>query len=244
MEKGTLTDYSGRTFKDITAFQYALWALDTRYMCTMMLNCIPQNEQGEKIRIALLNQLGEHEINGITYTLKNKTYQEKHYDCEPLVRVWQEYDDERYCYNPIIPMRSRNDIDKDWQELAAGIPAHFSQHYCDLEHPFCHASEISFTEPVFKRTLNFYNDVVNELQTFFRGRQVFGIFFPRNMTKAELEEMNKPNWTRDKHLRDNMRFFSTLSEVRTKDIMCLKERLATPLINSEENLQLSSSPMF
>ncbi|CAM4389298.1 MAG: hypothetical protein LEGION0403_FIIPPAGN_02631 [Legionella sp.] len=244
MEKGTLTDYSGRTFKDITAFQYALWALDTRYMCTMMLNCIPQNELGEKIRISLLNQQGEHEINGVTYTLKNKTYQEKHYDCEPLVRVWQEYDDARSYIDPIIPMRSRDDINKDWQELAVGIPAHFSQHYCDLEHPFNYGFEISFTEPVFKRTLNFYNEVVSELKTFFRTPMVAGIFYSKDMTKDELDEMKKPNWKRDRDLRNYMHFFSTLSEVRTKDIMFLKERLATPVISSEENLQSSSSPMF
>src|SRR3990167_4820234 len=46
---GTVS-YCGRTFLDISPFQLATWSLNMP-MWIMMLNCIPQNEQGDMIKI-------------------------------------------------------------------------------------------------------------------------------------------------------------------------------------------------
>ena len=42
--------------KGITVFQHAIWAGDVRFMCNMMLDCLPKNAFGEKLRIELLRQ--------------------------------------------------------------------------------------------------------------------------------------------------------------------------------------------
>ena len=57
--KGRVTDSSNRTFNNISAFQYALWALDTNYQLPIMLDCIPDGRQGDEIRKALLKQYND-----------------------------------------------------------------------------------------------------------------------------------------------------------------------------------------
>ena len=95
MIKGTATDYSGRTFT-CTAFQYALWALDTRYMCNMMLDCAPNSPDAQRIQQVLLNQLLAQELVGIEYQLEHRTVREKHYDFTPLLTALKTYVD-NYC---------------------------------------------------------------------------------------------------------------------------------------------------
>jgi hypothetical protein len=72
MMTGFATDYSGRTF-ETTAFRYALWALDTRYMCNMMLDCLPYSEQGEAIKQGLLMQFKAQVQDGLDYELNGMT---------------------------------------------------------------------------------------------------------------------------------------------------------------------------
>lgn len=72
LEKGTLTDWGGRTFQEITAFQYALWAKDFK-MIEMMLKSIPPEEEADYIRFELLRQyermtLEREQGGGLTYT--------------------------------------------------------------------------------------------------------------------------------------------------------------------------------
>ncbi len=72
LEKGDFTDWGGRTFKNITAFQYALWARDFK-MIERMLKCIPVGEEGDAIRTELLRQyeqvtMPRYQGGGLTYT--------------------------------------------------------------------------------------------------------------------------------------------------------------------------------
>jgi len=66
--RGRVTDCSGREFENISAFEYALWALD-KHMWTMMLDCLPKNEEGVKILTILLSQYDKVNTDGVTYTL-------------------------------------------------------------------------------------------------------------------------------------------------------------------------------
>ncbi len=66
--RGDVIDPSGRMFKNITAFEYALWALDS-HMYTMMLNCVPQNAHGRRIKIELLRQYQSVITKGVNYTV-------------------------------------------------------------------------------------------------------------------------------------------------------------------------------
>ncbi|KTC65281.1 SidC homolog (plasmid) [Legionella adelaidensis] len=78
--RGDITDYSGRTFKNITPFEYALWALD-RHMWEIMLKALPDNKNGYEIKQQLFQQYKVHmRSEGVHYLFEGKSYQEKHYD--------------------------------------------------------------------------------------------------------------------------------------------------------------------
>lgn len=53
LKRGGVTDCSGREFENISAFEYALWALD-KHMWVAMIACIPQNEEGRKVFAQLI----------------------------------------------------------------------------------------------------------------------------------------------------------------------------------------------
>lgn len=73
LERGGVTDSGGRTFKNVTAFEYALWAKDFK-MLKMMLRCVPKTEEGNRIRAELAKQYEQvtapvYAGGGLTYDL-------------------------------------------------------------------------------------------------------------------------------------------------------------------------------
>ena len=66
IRKGDVTDCSERTFLNISGFEYALWALD-KHMWTKMLACLPQNEEGQKIKQTLSEQYEIVKEQGVCY---------------------------------------------------------------------------------------------------------------------------------------------------------------------------------
>jgi len=154
-ERGAVTDYSGRTFKNISAFEYALWALDVRYMCNMMLDCLPPNEEGEKLRITLLAQFEQLETKGITYNFMGLTQRERHYDISYYTNALNRYAQMfRWgkCYDYF-------DYKKEWNSSVAAAQfctvAHVAQHVCEVGIAFDPVP--SFREKTFNRTLRFFN---------------------------------------------------------------------------------------
>lgn len=54
--RGNVVDNSGREFKNVTAFELALWALDVHHMVPAMLACVTQNKKGEELSPELSEQ--------------------------------------------------------------------------------------------------------------------------------------------------------------------------------------------
>lgn len=89
--RGNVTDYSLRTFYDISAFQYALWALDTG-MQRMIMNVIPEGAAGHALWVELIAQDAALESEGVTFTLNNKTYMNQHhFDFGIIIRPLEYY---------------------------------------------------------------------------------------------------------------------------------------------------------
>ncbi|CAM4431132.1 MAG: hypothetical protein LEGION0403_FIIPPAGN_01080 [Legionella sp.] len=247
MQAGTVTDYSGRTFKNISPFQYALWALDTRYMCTMMLDCLPQNEQGEEIRLSLQKQLLNHEQQGVCYSLENTSYQEKHYNFSSLINALIEYTTKRADW---ATNEAWDVMDNYWcQEVGSAqrtLPAHVAQHYCDPDKRF--DGEHSFTEPTFKRTLGFHNLVTEEVDVWFSSTAMAGLGSSFAITGNTYALKYRPLWTYGEGGRGtkaggsstDLAAIITLLEVRTQDINQLKQRINTSLQKLEDNLEVGS----
>jgi hypothetical protein len=119
LRKGDVTDHSGRTFHNITAFQYALWAYD-RHMWNMLLKYFPRNTD------EALTQLNELEATGVGYQLndsKTGRIRESHYDWRLLVEL------DNYDHG------TREFVERDKKIVSAQqlVPAHIANEYC---HPY------------------------------------------------------------------------------------------------------------
>lgn len=225
---GEATDYSGRTF-NTTAFRYALWALDTRYMCNMMLDCLPYSPQGKAIKQALLTQFKAHEQDGVLYKLNGVTIHEMHYDFSPLIEALQTY------VNNYHDWSATNNFDamtNQWAKVVGlaqrYVPAHVAQHYCDPDESFDPTPQ--FNKKTFKRALGFYNYITDKREFWFApvsstsGLGVnFGIF----------RALRSRGW-RGAHasllasLLD-LAAMTALCKVRTLDLVPLMQRLEGPI---------------
>ena len=107
---GDVTDLSGRTFHNITAFQYALWALDW-HMWKMIQKYLPEPIQVE--------QFAELESKGTRYG--------KHFCLDTLIEAMQTYNDKYEAWDD-------KQRESHWCKVVGGaqrlLPAHVINEYC------------------------------------------------------------------------------------------------------------------
>jgi serine/threonine protein kinase len=113
---GKVTDLSGRTFENITAFQYALWAMDY-HMWTMIQKYLPIEAQVKQH--VLLESKG--------------TAHGKHFDLQLLLDVLKTYVDNYHTW-------SYDQCKEHWSKKVGGaqklLPAHVVNEYCRPDRPF------------------------------------------------------------------------------------------------------------
>lgn len=161
--KNTVTDFSGRTFMNISAFEYALWALD-KPLWDMMLACLPHNEKSQKILDILILQYDRLKTQGVTYRLNGKTITEKHFDFEnTIIKELQ--------------IQVETPSDRQWIEGVGGaqrlFPMHIVYEYGSKE-PF---SSRSLFPPQPTKTLSnqFYHDTSKKLEHWFAENSTLGL---------------------------------------------------------------------
>lgn len=152
-KKESVIDYSGRTFVDISGFEYALWALDKR-MWTTMLDCLPQNEESEKMRAILLKQYRKVDSDGVNYWLNSKKITEKHFDfTNTIIKELQTQVDSKSVFD----VEDESALDKQWREGVGGaqklLPMHVVYEYCSKSEP--------------KLSRQFYNWTTEKLENWF-----------------------------------------------------------------------------
>lgn len=130
---GVLPVIDSDNCKGITIFQHAIWAGDVRYMCNMMLDCIPKNAFGEKLRIELLRQCNELMDKGVVYLVDGTEHREKLFSLQPLIDALQFYLEQ--LQNWTAHERTVN-----WCSgigiLQRRLPAIIRHHYCNPENSF------------------------------------------------------------------------------------------------------------
>lgn len=125
--RGTVTDCSGRTFNNISGFEYTLWALDT-HMTKVMLECVNQNRKGSIDIAELISQYNNVRENGVTYILNGKKIKEHHFDFD-LINALQTYVD--FIKSDEVNLSEAIQI---WVNRVGGaqklLPIHVVHEYC------------------------------------------------------------------------------------------------------------------
>jgi TPR repeat protein len=136
---GKVTDLSGRTFDNITAFQYALWAMDY-HMWTMIQKYLPTEAQAKQH--TMLESKG--------------TAHGKHFDLQPLLEALKTYVDKHgtFFFNGV----------KHWSKKVGGaqklLPAHVVNEYCRRDRQFKPCSS-KWTSPLPRSRAVFNSELDN-----------------------------------------------------------------------------------
>lgn len=227
-----LRDISGAQFERISLFQHALWTKDVRYMANMMLSCLPQNEQGETIRLEMVRQYEELRDQGVDYQLKGVIQREHHFSLQPLITALSTYVTE---YNNWTEEQRQ----LHWCTVVGlaqtVLPAHIRHHYCDPDESFW--DKPNFKKPKLKRSLQIYNWVADKFQLWSECLTALGSDFGIYASAA-----SRGAWVRRRVAGAPVRLvdlaaLKALDEMRTSiDMPALIKRLYTPIQNLEENL--------
>ena len=150
-QRGDVTDYSGRTFKNITAYEYAYWAKDW-HMCRML-----EAHMDEETKALTLASCEKMEGDGLTYTQNGVEFRgSKHFDFRPLKEAYNHY---LQIYESWLHDNATDtELDAAWFGIGVmqrDVPAYVAQEYCRPDRSF-------YPRPTFKdrtlpRTLAIYN---------------------------------------------------------------------------------------
>lgn len=229
----TVTDYSGRTFTNISAFQLMSWALDSQMIVDAMLKPLQKafNEgyaEADTIRQELERQTNEIQTTGVSYTLNGEAKRgEHHFNFQPLIAALdlyvEQYDNwtaaqcqEHWCH--IVGMLQRL------------VPAHVAQHYCE-EKPF--DGKKPFRNTTLLRALRFRNwtsTAADNFESWFpltRDNRLGFDFAIYNWGPGR--ETASASAARPFDGEENSAALSALLKARTQDFAELRELLAMPL---------------
>lgn len=164
-QRGNITDCSGRTFSNISGFEYALWALD-KHMWARILDCLPRDEEGGEIKAALHIQYKGIKERGISYLLNGIQITEKHFDFNnTIIKELQTQVDSINAPGT----KNWDAIDKQWREGVGGaqnlFPMHVVYEYCSDE-PFYPVPKFT-SQP--KSSKQFYNWATEKDENWFNA---------------------------------------------------------------------------
>jgi len=156
----------------ITLFQHALWSGDVFYMGTMLLNCLPKNEQGEALRMALMSQYVELMHKGVLYECNEELRHERQFSLQPLINTLCHYVENyprwSWAQRKIYWCSQLGSIQRT-------LPAHLRQHYCDPEESFQPVP--TFRKKRFTRRLEFYNAAEEQIDVWNQSVNKLGVHF-------------------------------------------------------------------
>lgn len=151
--RSPITDWTKRTFKSISPWEYTLWALDTRHMVNMILACIKMVADNKTILKLLLKQYRGVKANGVTYEFDGNVINEKHFDFNPLIQALQTYANnsnhwsstQRKAYwITVVGMIQRS------------LVVHVRQQYCLPYSNHKPGGGLDFEQAIFRRHLTFW----------------------------------------------------------------------------------------
>lgn len=160
LARGIVTDYSGRTFTNISAYEYAYWAKDT-HMCRML-----EKHMDEKTKAAMLKRCDAIEINGLTF--KQQEVEVKgstHFDLTPLKTALNNY---AQGYDNWYNTNNGDAVKAAWMQVRLAqrdLPVHVINEYCRKDLSF-HPTRW-FEENKLPRVVTFHNFVTSKNEEWF-----------------------------------------------------------------------------
>ena len=131
LKHGTITDYSGRTFKNITAYEYAYWAKDT-HMCRML-----ERHMDANTATIMHQRCLDIDKNGLTYEQRGVVIEHsRHFDLTPLKSALQDYVD---GYEHWLVTINWPAMEAAWMAVGMAqrdVPVHVANEYCRRDRLF------------------------------------------------------------------------------------------------------------
>ena len=147
-----VTDYSGRKFKSITAYEYAYWAKDT-HMCRML-----ERTMDENTKAAMLEKVTAIDTVGLSYEQGGQVVEHsKHFDMTPLKTALQNYVN---GYDAWDAADNYDAMKAAWMRVGLAqrdLPVHVINEYCRPDRSFHPLSDSTFNEDNLPRILTYYN---------------------------------------------------------------------------------------
>ncbi|MCW8407898.1 hypothetical protein OQJ13_02805 [Legionella sp. PATHC035] len=233
-------DDAGREFFHISAFQYAVWAMDI-HMLNLMLDCL-QNAAyirggykiAEELRVQLLEQYDEVMQRGINYTLGDIEIKgEQHFDLQPLINAIHQFSAGFRIWN--WQQRAEHWINRVGKEQLR-IPAHIAQEYCRNDRAFYPCPK--FNEEALPRDLEFYNWRKRMTESWWPAEGGASIGRDFAMLRSTHIRIMTVGTGLQHHIglsnagisaKHDAHALTVLNQTRTHDITCLRTRLSTPL---------------
>lgn len=143
---GSVTDYAGRTFKNIYAYEYAYWAMEAH--------------MDASTKATMLERVEAIERYGLTYEQHNRVFKRsKHFDMTPLKEAYQQYID---GYSDWSAANNHAAMKTAWFRVGLiqrDLPVHVLNEYCRTDRAFFPLP--TFAENLLPRTDTFRNSIHN-----------------------------------------------------------------------------------
>jgi hypothetical protein len=232
--QGKFTDYSGRTFINCTAYEYAYWAKDT-YMCRMLERHM--DDETKAYMLARINEIERIDTTtgqpvGLVYSQGGIEHRSAHFDLTPLISALQRYVGGYVNWN-------RYEREAAWMEVGRAqrdIPVHVLNEYCHPHRSF--HPRPKFNEKRLPRNIRFNQYTYDSGEPFFPlvipdnrglggsfhliGRE-FGLI--RGGFGASAHARNFIDPPRLWHVASDLAAVSHLDEVKNRELTQLHENL-------------------
>ena len=152
LQRGDVTDYSGRIFKNITAYEYAYWAMDT-HMCRML-----EAHMDEATKAEMLARCETIERDGLSYKQHGVDKNSKHFDFEPLITAYTQYIE---AYNSRNAGQGSYDaVRAAWMAVGVAqcdVPVHVINEYCRRDRRFHPRPSFEVTGDTLPRDVTYFD---------------------------------------------------------------------------------------
>ncbi len=222
-----VTDYSGRKFKSITAYEYAYWAKDT-HMCRML-----ERTMDENTKAAMLEKVTAIDTFGLSYEQGGQVVEHsKHFDMTPLKMALQNYVN---GYDAWVEAENYGALRAAWMLVGKAqrdLPVHVINEYCRSDRAFHPLSDSRFNEDNLPRTLTYYIPDTKSATTLFplvvSGSSGLGCDFALLRAGGRVSRwaaVAQWAWAPPTWAADDLAAVSRLDEVRTGDLTRSRENL-------------------